>query len=362
MINAIPQSSLSRPEQLLWAIERDSADNYGILCDKYFDFMKSGDYSETDWQEVARAIENRLLSTRDGWTRGNFVNWLIRAYETGGLKERIIPLFEREGDYVRLVDALLKEGRREEARKNCLIGYEKFFKKRSFISRDLRQRLLEMAEAEERYGLAAAYYCDIFFDEPTDKNYVTLRDAVEKAGCWPAVREAALRFLETGKRPDRPGALKTDGQNWPLPPTEIARLREETSPRKGEFPKSEPLIRIAILEKRSDDVVELYRALPKKRTWDSWDRYGNRGLDNAVASAVADSHPDIALSIWRSLADTLIGYVKPDAYQAAMPYLKSMKALYKRKNRLGEWKSLISELRTTHKRKRSLMEALRAVE
>ena len=163
VINAIPQSSLSRPEQLLWAIERDSADNYDILCDKYFDFMKSDDYSETDWREVARVIENRLLSMGNDWTRGNFVNWLIRAYEAGGLKERIIPLFEREGDYVRLVDALLKEGRREEARKNCLIGYEKFFKGRSFVRRDLHRRLLEMAEAEERYGLAAAYYCDIFF-------------------------------------------------------------------------------------------------------------------------------------------------------------------------------------------------------
>ena len=175
------------------------------------------------------------------------------------------------------------------------------------------------------------------------------------------MREAALSFLETGKRPDRPGALKTDGQNWPLPPTEIAHLHEETSPRKDEFPKSETLIRVAILEKRSDDVVELYRTLPKRRTWDSC-KYGNCSLDDAVAKAVADSHSDIALSIWRSLTDMLIGYVKPDAYQAAVPYLKSMKSLYGRKNRLGEWKSLISELQTTHKRKRRLMEVLKSVE
>jgi uncharacterized Zn finger protein len=85
-------------------------------------------------------------------------------------------------------------------------------------------------------------------------------------------------------------------------------------------------------------------------------------LDDAVANAVADSHTDIALSIWRSIADTLIGYVKPEAYQAARPYLKSMKSLYERKKRHNEWKALISELRTTHKLKRRLLEILAAME
>ncbi|MDR1579164.1 MAG: hypothetical protein LBS35_02305 [Synergistaceae bacterium] len=362
VISAIPQSSLSKPRQLLWAIERKSMDDYGIIYDKHFDFMKSGDYSKTDWQEVAHALDNRLLEMTGDWQRYNIVNWLIHAYEAGGLKERIIPLLDREGDYVRLVDALLEEGRREEARKKCILGYEKSFPKNSFVSSQLHKRLLEMAEADEQYGLAAAYYCDDFFDEPTDKSYAILRGAVEKAGCWPAVREAALRFLDTGKRPDRPETLKADGQTWPLPPTEVAHIYKETSPRRGEFPKYEPLIRIAILEKRLDEVVELYRLLPKERVWNRWDMHDFRGLDNAVANAVSDSHTDLALSIWRSLVDTLIGYVKPEAYEGAKPYLRSMKSLYERKKRLGEWKSLISELRTTHKRKRRLVEVLAAVE
>ncbi|MDR1133869.1 MAG: hypothetical protein LBL05_06865, partial [Synergistaceae bacterium] len=362
VINAIPQSSLSKSRQLLRAIELKSTDNYGILYDKHFDWMKSDDYSETDWREVARVLEDRLLTMGDGWSRGNIVNCLLEAYVAGGLKERIIPLFEREGDYVRLADALLKEGRLEEARKNCVLGYGKFFGKNVLITRELHKRLLEMAESEEQYGLAAAYYCDDFFDNPTGKGYATLRDAVEKAGCWPAVREAALRFLETGKRPDRPEARKTDGQNWPLPPTEIAHRFKEASPRRGEFPKLEPLIRIAIMEQRLDDTVELYRVLPKERAWNRWDMRDLFDIDNAVANAVSDSHTDLSLSIWRSLVNMLIGNVKPEAYQAAMPYLKSMKSLYGRKKRLGEWKSLISGLRAAHKRKRRLLEILTGVE
>ncbi|MDR3165955.1 MAG: hypothetical protein LBU13_10310 [Synergistaceae bacterium] len=362
VMDAIPQSSLSKPEQLLWAIERKSEDNFDILCNSYFDFMKSGNYSESDWQEVAHILENRLLEMGNGWSRNSFVRSLIQAYEAGGLKERIIPLYEREGYYIQLVDALLKEGRREEAKKSCLVGYEESFRKNGSIVSNMHKRLLEMAEADGQYDLAAAYYCDDFFDEPTAESYVTLRGAAEKTGCWPAVREAALNFLETGHRPDRPEARKADGGDWPLPPTEVAHLYKETSSRRDKFPQLEPLIRIAILEKRLDDAVKFYRLLPKERTWNTWSTHDLCSLDNAVANAISDSHTDIALSIWRSLADLMISYVKPEAYYAAQPYLKSMKSLYARKKRLEEWKALITELRTTHKRKRRLMEVLAALD
>jgi uncharacterized Zn finger protein len=88
----------------------------------------------------------------------------------------------------------------------------------------------------------------------------------------------------------------------------------------------------------------------------------SRNLDNAVALAASDSQPDVALSIWRSLVDTLIGQVKVEAYADARPYLKNMKSLYEEKHRLGEWKALIAELKTTHKLKRRLLEILTAVE
>jgi uncharacterized Zn finger protein len=281
------------------------------------------------------------------------------------LKERVIPLLEQEGNYGRLADTFLEEGKREEARKSCLVGYEKSLEKNGRGSEDLHKRLRNMAEEEGQYALAAAYYCDDFFKDPTESRYVALRDVVEKAGCWPVVREGALRFLETGTRPDRPGTKKSIGEKWPLPPTEVAHLhkgqKEEDSPPRN-FPKREPLIRIAILEGRVDDMIELHRALPKGRMWDRWDMDHSRDLDNAVAHAAANAHPDVALSIWRSLVDTLIGLVKVDAYESATPYLRNMKSLYEEQHRLGEWKALIAELKKTHKLKRSLLKILAAIE
>jgi uncharacterized Zn finger protein len=224
-----------------------------------------------------------------------------------------------------------------------------------------------MAEKEKRYGLAAAYRSDDFFDKPSEETYAALRQAAEKAKCWPEVREAALHFLETGERPDR-------GQKnmpWPLPPTEVAHLEEkdargkEKRIYKKDFPQQEVLLRVAMLEKRLNDVIALYRIWSKTRQesfFRSWDYGYSKSLDDKVARLISASYPDVALEIWKSLVNQLIGQVKPAAYDAAKPYLLSMKSLYEKKNRRSEWKALISELRTIHKLKRSLLKVLAAVE
>jgi uncharacterized Zn finger protein len=362
VVSALPQSSLSKSEQLLWYIERKAVDEYGVLYDKDERLIKEGDYSESDWLEVATDLERRLASSEaDG--RSNLVDWLTRAYKASGQNDRVIPLYEREGDYVSLVEALLEAGRRKEARENCVLGYEKAVKTSSYNTKKLHACLRDMAEAEGRNDLAAAYRCDDFCGNPTVQNYIALRDSAEKAGCWPAVREAALRFLESGERADRPdadGKKKKTGAPWPLPPTEVAHLYENEKPDQKDFPKREPLVRVALLENRFDDAIELYRTLPKQRAWYGENVYD--GLDKDLAIAVADTHPETSLSIWRTIVDSLIAVTKPAAYQEARPFMEHMKTLYKKNGRSGEWQKLISELRATHKLKRRLMEVLAAVE
>jgi uncharacterized Zn finger protein len=358
-IRAVPKSSRSKPEQLLWAIEVESTDNYDILEEKYFDFMESDEYAEADWREVASALESRLLAMGDEWFRHNFVNWLLRAYKSGGLKDRVIPLLEREGDYVELVDVLLEEGRREEAKRKCLFGYEEFAEKGRFPPNRLHRQLLEMAEAEGQYGLAAAYYWDDFCDNPDHESYVKLRDAVEKVGCWPAVREAALRFLKTGTRPDRPAAKKTSKRKWPLPPTEVAHLSKEKSYFSRTFPMITPLIRVAILEKRADDVAKLYHALHREEVRTQITAFG---INHDIARAVSDKYPDVALSIWRSLMNMLLDHVSPDVCKHVQFFLENMKPIYEKTNRLDEWTALISELKTAHKDEPDLLKSLAAVE
>jgi uncharacterized Zn finger protein len=364
VVNALPKSSLSKPEQLLWYIDRDVADEFGLLDHDREEFLKAN-YSAADWKEAAQILEERV---NEGDGEYSLVNWLLRANEECGEADRNIAVLAREKRYVQLVDTLLKAGRKDEAKERCLWGYGEAIEGEHHSLHDLRglhDRLRDMAEAEKRHDLAAAYRSDDFFGQPSEETYAALRHSAEQAKCWPAVREAALHFLETGKYPEQKDVP------WPLPPTEVAHL-EAKHPQvrrrhidKNDFPQREILLRVAMLEKRFDDVIALYRAwskTPKNHFYRSSDYgYENR-LDNQVASLISDSYPDVALEIWQALVDKLIAYKKPEAYVAAKPYLASMKAFYADRGRLSEWKNLIARLRTTHKLKRRLMEVLAAAE
>ena len=70
-----------------------------------------------------------------------------------------------------------------------------------------------------------------------------------------------------------------------------------------------------------------------------------------MAQAVANSHPDVALNIWRDIVNGLINQVKPKAYEAAAVYLRLMEKVYKRNKRLVEWQALLAGLRQQHKAK-----------
>jgi len=111
------------------------------------------------------------------------------------------------------------------------------------------------------------------------------------------------------------------------------------------------LIDVAIMEKRFDDVVDFYRRLRKNKRWTG-------ETDKTVAQAVADTHADLALGIWQDIVEGLIDQVKPKAYEEAAVYLRLMKKVYTRDNRLDDWRGLLEELRRKHKAKRRLMGVL----
>lgn len=139
---------------------------------------------------------------------------------------------------------------------------------------------------------------------------------------------------------------------WPLPEPEVRR-----NPKSGRerYPALPLLIDIAIAEKRLDDVVELYGTLRQRKRW-------GRETDKKVVRAVAKSYPDVALGIWRDIADGLIALVKPKAYEEAAGYLRQMHKVYAANKRLAEWQELIQRLRVQHKAKRRLMEVLDGLE
>jgi uncharacterized Zn finger protein len=135
----------------------------------------------------------------------------------------------------------------------------------------------------------------------------------------------------------------------------VKRPHSQGKPRLESFPNREMLIEIALLEKRHDDAVEIYQKLSTTRRW-GW------GIDEQLAQAVASSHPEMALQIWKNIADRLIGQVKPSAYQDAAVYLRCMRKVYEETGRLYDWKALIMRLRKEHKAKRRLQEVLYGLE
>lgn len=361
VLRAVPQSSLPPARRLLWVIDRALADEYSLL-DSSGKILDSGTYTQAHWQEVADALEARLKSMAkpataafsETYRRNGVLDMLLDAFERSGRREKIIPLLEKEVDtcgcYGKLVDALMNAGECEKARQWCVRGFERTVESASGIAAELQGRLQQMAEKEKNHDLAASYRAEDFFASSSRKTYTELRKAAEKAKVWPAVRGCVLRYLETGQRPD-PAEGGKKSTVWPLPKPEVMRPRKKAEKRYERFPDLDTLIDIAIMEGRFDDVVALYQELRKIKRW-SWEK------DKAVAEAVVESHPQTALDIWRFIVDSLIGQVKPKAYEEAAVYLRRMSKIYQENKRTSDWQNLLGKLRREHKAKRRLMEVL----
>jgi len=361
VLTALPQSSLSPPEQLLWMIDRVLDDEYSLLDSADKHLMRRG-YTRAHWHEVAGTLEKRLhampkphtTSFSDRYRRERLLDRLLDAYGRAGWNDRIIPRLEDEADtclcYARLVDVLSAAGEEDRARHWCIHGYVRALDNAPGIASSLQERLRTMAQKEQRHDLVATYRAQDFFARPSSTSYNELRKTARKAKCWQVVRTAALHYLETGQRPASSNQ-KDKYSDWPLPAPEVELPTTRTRADHQRFPDLATLIDIAISEKRIDDVVDLYQRLRKTRRW-GWE------TDKTVAQAVADTHPDLALGIWQDIVDGLIGQVKPKAYVEAATYMRFMKKVYTQINRLDDWRGLLEELRGKHKAKRKLMEVL----
>ena len=357
VLRALPETSWTPAEQLLWRIEHELDDEYGLL-DGADNVLNDPHYTQEHWRAVAEVLRVRLdkleipksASFSATYRRERVMNWLRKAYLCSGDEDKIIPLLEQEADRCRsynlLVETLIEAGESERARQWCIRGYEQTIAAAPGIAAGLQARLRDLAEREGRFELAAAYRAADFFQHLSLSAYRELQAVAEKIDAWPAVRAAILAYLKTGKR--------ATGR-WPLPEPEVQAPQPPHKISMKSFPNRELLIEIAIQEKRSDDAVAIYRELveTKRRHY---------GVDEQLAAAVTQSHPDVSLQIWQSIAERLIGHVKPKAYQEAAIYLRKMHKLYAKTGRGDEWKGLIIRLRTQHKAKRRLMEVLDGLE
>lgn len=229
VLRALPSTSLSRTEQLLWLVDHALDDEYDLLTG--VDELLNGPlYGETEWSGLAGTLEARLGNMEppksgrfsETYRRERVMEWLCRAYRRSGRQEKVIPLHEREADrcrsYETLVNALLEAGERDRARQWCIRGFDRTIKDAPGIASALRKRLRQLAEEEGKLDLVVAYRAEDFFDQPSEKAYRKLRQAAEEIILWPEVRGGVLDYLQTGRRPATDGTGKN---RWPLPAIEV---------------------------------------------------------------------------------------------------------------------------------------------
>ena len=93
-------------------------------------------------------------------------------------------------------------------------------------------------------------------------------------------------------------------------------------------PHFDVLIDMAIADRRHDDVLRWYDAMSagqKQRGSMSW--YGSDGYGDRVAAAVAESHPERSLAIYRQRVDDHLPHASASAYEAVAGYLRKMRPI-----------------------------------
>ncbi len=364
MLTALTRSSFPRAEQLLWYIDAELKDEYAIF-DNTEDFIKKRGYKKADWQVVSETLESRLQAQTvpqdndtfsDNYKRENLSRWLQTALERSGRQTDIIDLLQQEAPithcYDKLVSALLTAGRKQEAHDWIIEGFAKTIDKLPGIAWRLADQLIDIAKREKKHANIASVLALKFFYRPDTALYRELEKAAKCIRCWPAVRHALLAYLETGVRPDLQPKEKhktsIPSSNWPLPPCNLPLPNSKRAA--NLFPNTDVLTNVAMYEKRPDDVLKWYH-LERKN-------YLYHDTDDSVAEAVKSTHPDEALAIWKRVAEWEIARVKPAAYKVAAPYLKKIRALYRKQKRTDEWNTYLTALRRQHKAKRRLIEIL----
>jgi uncharacterized Zn finger protein len=357
---ALPQSSLSPVDQMLWAIDAELKDDYDLCNGSEFFWEK--EWKASDWGVVAdklmvRLAEFKLEKGEDGFSknyrRDRLSDWIIQALEKAGRYEEIIPVCEQEavktGSYPRLVDALRKAKRFGEAEQWIFKGIKATQKQWPGIAKQLKDTLREMREREGNWLKVAAFRTEDFLQSPSLHTFQDMKKAAEKAKVWQEVRGAALLYVEIGKLPQ-------SDSTWPLPETGV---KEDRETRKSEFPMTDVLIDIAIEEKRPDDVLKWYDHSRSKK-WIFWGGGGYQ--EDKIAGAVVDLYPDRAISIWKDLAEKQIALTQPKAYETAAVYLRKVHKFLKKLERENEWKDDLLKLRQANARKSKLIEILSRLE
>jgi uncharacterized Zn finger protein len=120
------------------------------------------------------------------------------------------------------------------------------------------------------------------------------------------------------------------------------------------------LIDMAIADQRHEDVLRWYDAKragkKQQRGFSSW--LSGSDYADRVAAAVAESHPDRALEIYRQRVEDNLQRAHVSAYEAVAAYLRKMRPILQTLNREPEWDQMLADIRQRYRNRPRFMEIL----
>ena len=81
-----------------------------------------------------------------------------------------------------------------------------------------------------------------------------------------------------------------------------------------------------------------------------------------MAAAVAATHPERALEVYRVGLDAQLPNAQISAYEAAVGYLKKLRPIYEALGRPEEWAALVGSIREKYRNRPRFMELLDTLE
>lgn len=415
VFRAVMGSSLSGPERLLLAIDAELNDDIDAIGEST-DVVFGAPYKPEEWSVVADTLAQRLKAdpgrgepgedsfSRD-YRRDRVTGWIARALEEAGRDAELRDLYESEaratGSYERLVMFLLERKHFEDVERWAREGIAATSAKLPGIAASLAANLCELARKRKQWDVVAAHAAHKFFsDYPGPTSFDELIKAARKAGGEEPVRDAALRFLETGAMPyqvsaPRPApttarrtkskargrATATRPAPTPPEPSPAYRLKIEPSwplpvpdylvpllHRPGRFdeaprPHLDVLLQMAITAGRPDEVLRWFDAMRSRPRGDDPYRYNSAlGYADRVAEAVSATHPERALEIYQAALNAQLPHAQQSSYEAATGYLRKLRPIFEALGRASDWTALLTSIREKYRNRPRFMESLDGLE
>ena len=353
---ALNSSDLTPAQKVISFWEWQLADDYDLI-DEVPDPTNDKKLKQDDWRSIADHFIDRLQTTPvqndqvgfiSSYRRSRILDKVVLALKSANAIPQAIELMEEElphcQNHVELVELLIEIEDFDRAKHWVVSGRREFQDSYRGIESELLKKWREIAILQDDLALAASVTIFFFIDDCGATTYEHARDACQKVGKWDQIRPLLLNFLETG-------IFDPTDPNWPLPPTGFDDIDRHY--KKSYHPRYREIINIALAENRMDDAVDWFHKAPV-------DRMSGFGVE--IAPKIKDSHPEVALNIWKRKIHSLIEETKVRAYEEAMPYLKQVRDLMSENGQGAEYEQFVVNIRTAHGKKRRLMQELDMLE